>query len=85
MPPAALASTSPRCPLAAPRNPFSQRRPIWHRMGKRTIVVADVPYVHQILETYVSKMYALSFGIASVGERRLTLVAALSCQDWVRR
>lgn len=54
-------------------------------MGKRTIVVADVPYVHQILETYVSKMYALSFGIASVGERRLTLVAALSCQDWVRR
>ncbi|KAG2426569.1 hypothetical protein HXX76_012887 [Chlamydomonas incerta] len=43
-----------------------QRRPIWHRMGKRTIVVADVPYVHQIIETYVSKMYALAYGIASV-------------------
>ncbi|GIL76244.1 hypothetical protein Vretifemale_5725 [Volvox reticuliferus] len=43
-----------------------QRRPLWHRMGKRTIVVADVPYVHQIIETFVSKMYALSYGIASV-------------------
>ncbi|KXZ56995.1 hypothetical protein GPECTOR_1g9 [Gonium pectorale] len=43
-----------------------QGRPIWHRMGKRTIVVADVPYVHQIIETFVSKMYALAYGIASV-------------------
>ena len=45
-----------------------QGRPVWHRWGKRTVVIADIPYVHQILETFVSKMYSLSFGIASVGE-----------------
>lgn len=36
------------------------------RFGKRTLVIADVPYVNQTLETYVSKLFALSFGIASI-------------------
>ena len=41
-------------------------RPLLARFGKRTLVVADVPYVNQTLETYVSKLFALSYGIASI-------------------
>jgi hypothetical protein len=41
-------------------------RPLLARFGKRTLVVADVPYVNQTLDTYVSKLFALSFGIASI-------------------
>ena len=36
------------------------------RFGKRTLVIVDVPYVHQIMETYVSKLFSLSYGIASI-------------------
>ncbi len=32
------------------------------RRGKRTLVIADVPWVHQSLEIYVSKLFALSYG-----------------------
>ena len=34
--------------------------------GRRTLVIADVPMVHQLLEMYVSKLFSLSFGIAGV-------------------
>ncbi|CAM9094028.1 unnamed protein product, partial [Phaeothamnion confervicola] len=36
------------------------------RMGKRTLVIADVPYVHQLLENFVSKCFALSYGFQSI-------------------
>ena len=36
------------------------------RLGRRTLVIADVPYVHQLLESYVSKMFSLSYSIGSL-------------------
>ncbi|GJP47206.1 hypothetical protein CLOM_g6423, partial [Closterium sp. NIES-68] len=41
-------------------------RDLLARLGKRTVVVADVPWVHQALEVYVSKLFALSFWVAAV-------------------
>jgi hypothetical protein len=35
-------------------------------MGKRTLVIGDVPWVHQLLKSYVSKLFSLSYGIASL-------------------
>ena len=43
-----------------------QGRELLARLGKRTLVIADVPYVHQLLEAYVSKLFALSYSIASI-------------------
>jgi hypothetical protein len=43
-----------------------QRRPLFARLGKRTIVIGDVPYVNQLIESYVSKLFAESYSIASV-------------------
>ena len=44
-----------------------QGRPVLARIkGRRTLVIADVPYVHQLLEMYVSKLFSLSFAVASV-------------------
>ena len=43
-----------------------QGRPLTARLGRRTIVIGDVPYVHQLLESYVSKLFAESYSIASV-------------------
>lgn len=43
-----------------------QGRPLFARTGKRTLVIGDVPWVHQLLEAYVSKLFALSYGIASL-------------------
>ena len=46
---------------------FLQRRPVLARVkGRRVLVIADVPFVHQLLEMYVSKLFALSFGIAGL-------------------
>lgn len=41
-------------------------RKMFARTGKRTVVIGDVSYVHQILESFVSKLFSLSYGIASV-------------------
>ncbi|XRA96236.1 glutamine amidotransferase [Pycnococcus provasolii] len=38
-----------------------QCRAPFARMGKRTIVIADVPYVHQTLEAFASKLFSLSY------------------------
>ena len=38
------------------------RRPVFARRGKRVLVIADVPWVHQSIEIYVSKLFALSYG-----------------------
>ena len=44
---------------------FQGREPL-ARTGKRTLVIGDVPWVHQLLESYVSKLFSLSYGIASL-------------------
>ncbi|MBD3886626.1 hypothetical protein IFO70_33720 [Phormidium tenue FACHB-886] len=43
-----------------------QGRPLLARMGKRTLVIGDVPWIHQLLKVYVSKLFSLSYGIASL-------------------
>lgn len=43
-----------------------QRRELLARLGKRTLVIADLPYVHQLLESYISKLFSLSYSIASL-------------------
>jgi len=43
-----------------------QGREQFARLGKRTLVIGDVPYVHQLLESYVSKLFSLSYSIASI-------------------
>jgi hypothetical protein len=45
---------------------YVQGRPLLARMGKRTLVIGDVPWVHQLLKVYVSKLFSLSYGIASL-------------------
>jgi len=44
---------------------FSGRQ-LFARLGKRTLVVGDVPYVNQLVESYVSKLFSLSYSIASI-------------------
>lgn len=41
-------------------------RPLWARMGKRTIVIVDNPAVHQLLENFVSKLFSQSYSFCSV-------------------
>jgi hypothetical protein len=43
-----------------------ERRPLLHRVAGRTLVIGDVPWVAQSLEAYTSKLYALSYSIASI-------------------
>ena len=45
---------------------FFQGRHLLARMGKRTLVIGDVFWVNQLLKSYVSKLFALSYGIASL-------------------
>lgn len=42
------------------------RYPLLARTGKRTLVIGDIPYVHQTLEAFVSKIFSLSYGFASL-------------------
>jgi len=41
---------------------YLQGTDVLARRGKRTLVIADCPYVHQSLEVYVSKLFALAYG-----------------------
>ena len=43
-----------------------QGRQLLARMGKRTLVIGDVSWVSQLLQAYVSKLFSLSYGIASL-------------------
>lgn len=43
-----------------------QGRQLLARLGKRTLVIGDVPWVNQLLQSYVSKLFSLSYGIASL-------------------
>lgn len=43
-----------------------QNRPLLARTGRRTVVLGESPLLHRLLANYVSKLFALSYGIASV-------------------
>ena len=43
-----------------------QRRPLWHRMGGRTVVIGDVPWVAQSAEAFLSKLFACSYAMAGL-------------------
>lgn len=45
---------------------FVQKRTLLARTGKRTLVLGDWPWVRKTLENYVSKLFSLSYGIASL-------------------
>lgn len=45
---------------------YLQGRSLLARIGKRTLVIGDAPWVHQLLKSYVSKLFSLSYGIASL-------------------
>ena len=45
---------------------YFQGRQLFARVGKRSLVIGDVPWVNQILRNYVSKLFSLSYGIASL-------------------
>ncbi|WP_019504840.1 hypothetical protein [Pleurocapsa sp. PCC 7319] len=45
---------------------YFQGRQLLARMGKRTLVIGDVSWVNQLLQSYVSKLFSLSYGIASI-------------------
>jgi hypothetical protein len=45
---------------------YVQHRPLLARTGKRTLVIGDAPWIHQLLKVYVSKLFSLSYGIASL-------------------
>ena len=43
-----------------------QRRSLLHRVAGRQLVVADVPWVSQAVEAFVSKLFALSYSMTSL-------------------
>ena len=45
---------------------YFQGRQLLARMGKRTLVIGDVSWVNQLLQSYVSKLFSLSYGIATL-------------------
>ena len=45
---------------------YFQGRQLLARMGKRTLVIGDDSWVHKLLQSYVSKLFSLSYGIASI-------------------
>ena len=45
---------------------WGQGRPLLARTGRRTLVVGEAPWIHPLLTNYISKLFSLSFGIATV-------------------
>ncbi|MDZ4877589.1 MAG: hypothetical protein CLLPBCKN_007024 [Chroococcidiopsis cubana SAG 39.79] len=45
---------------------YFQGRQLLARTGKRTLIIGDVPWVSKLLKSYVSKLFSLSYGIASL-------------------
>ncbi|GAP94307.1 hypothetical protein [Leptolyngbya sp. NIES-2104] len=45
---------------------YFQHRPLLARTGKRSVLIGDAPWIHQLLRCYVSKLFSLSYGIASL-------------------
>ena len=44
-----------------------QGRPWLHRVSGRSLLIGDIPWVSQSIEAYVSKLFALSYSIATIG------------------
>ncbi|MEH1809781.1 hypothetical protein [Nostoc sp.] len=45
---------------------YFQGRQLLARTGKRSLIIGDVTWVHQLLKSYVSKLFSLSYGISSL-------------------
>ena len=45
---------------------WAQGRQVLARTGKRTLVIGETPWVHQILNNFVSKLFSLSYGVTSL-------------------
>ena len=45
---------------------YCQGRQLLARTGKRTLIIGDVSWVNQLLQAYVSKLFSLSYGIATI-------------------
>ncbi|MFM9072787.1 MAG: hypothetical protein ACKOOC_05205 [Cyanobium sp.] len=45
---------------------FCQGRSLLARTGRRSLVIGEVPCNHQLLTNYISKLFSLSYGIASL-------------------
>ena len=45
---------------------YFQGRQLLARTGKRTLIIGDVSWVNQLLQAYVSKLFSLSYGIATI-------------------
>lgn len=45
---------------------YFQGRQLLARIGKRTLVIGDVFWINQLLKSYVSKLFSLSYGITSL-------------------
>lgn len=43
---------------------WREGRPLKHRFGKRTVVVADVPWVGRCTEAFSSKLFSLAYSFA---------------------
>jgi hypothetical protein len=43
-----------------------QGRPLLARTGRRSLVIGEAPWIHPLLTNYISKLFSLSFGIASL-------------------
>ena len=46
---------------------LGQGRPWNHRVAGRSLLVGDTPYVSQVVEAFTSKLFALSYSIATIG------------------
>ncbi len=45
---------------------YFQGRQLLARTGKRMLIIGDVPWISKLLKSYVSKLFSLSYGIASL-------------------
>lgn len=45
---------------------LAQRRPWLHRVSGRSVLIADIPWVGQCAEAYLSKLFALSYSVAGL-------------------
>jgi hypothetical protein len=45
---------------------LAQGRQVLARTGKRTLVIGEAQWIHQILNNFVSKLFALSYGVTSL-------------------
>jgi len=44
---------------------WREERPLMHRLGKRTVIVADVPWVGLCVEAFASRLFSLAYGFAA--------------------